>query len=301
MRVLVAGGSGLIGTALVESLLHDGHSAAVLSRRPAAQQLPAGADAIAWDGRTLGAWVEELERVDAVVQLAGESIMGRWTAAKKDRIRSSRVEPSALVAQAIAAARRRPLVLVQSSAIGYYGSATGDAIVTESSPPGTDFLAGIAAEWEGASAGVEALGVRRPVIRTGVVLSRHGGAFRSLRLAFRAFVGGPMGSGRQWMPWIHEADEVGAIRFLLEHPGATGPYDLAAPEPVRNAHLARALGRALGRPSWLPAPAFPLRLVLGEFAETVLGGARALPARLLAAGYEFRFPSLDAALADLAR
>src|SRR4051812_42918196 len=216
MRVLLAGGSGIIGTALVESLLRDGHAAAVLSRRPPPQQLPAGAEAIGWDGRTRGAWAEELERVDAVVQLAGESILGRWTAAKKERIRSSRVEPSALVAQAIAAARRRPQVLVQASAVGYYGSTSGDAIVTEGSPAGNDFLARVAVDWEAASAGVEALGVRRPVIRTGVVLSRRGGALASLRLAFRAFAGGPIGSGRQWMPWIHEADEVGAIRFLLE-------------------------------------------------------------------------------------
>lgn len=300
MRVLVFGGSGLVGRGLVASLVRDGHQAVVVSRRPeAVHGLPPGARAAGWDGRTLGGWVDELAGADGVVQLAGEGIFGRWTAGRKQRIRSSRVAGSHLVAEGIAAAPRRPRVLVQGSAIGFYGGGRGDTPVDEETPAGDDFLAAVAREWEAASEGVEALGVRRPVARTGIVLSRDGGALPLMRLAFKGFTGGPLGDGRQWMPWIHEADEVGAIRFLLEHPQATGPYNLVAPEPVTNRDFSAAVGRALGRPSWLPAPAWGMRLVLGELGDVLLGGQRARPERLLAAGYRFRFPELGGALADL--
>lgn len=298
MRVLIVGGSGLIGSALAESLVKDSHEAVVLSRSPAKQQLPRGVTAVAWDARTLGSWVDELSRVEGVVNLAGESIFGRWTAAKKARIRASRVETSRLVAEAFAAVKRRPLVLVQGSAIGYYGD-SGEAVVDESAPAGDDFLARVCGEWEAASAAVEALGVRRPIVRTSIVFSRRGGALKPLTLAFRAFAGGKFGDGRQWMPWIHEADEVGAIRFLLESPAATGPFNLVAPEARRNADVARALGKVLHRPSWLPAPKAGVRLLLGELAETMLAGQHAVPARLQALGFRFRFATLYAALADL--
>lgn len=298
MRVLLVGGSGLIGSALAESLLKDSHEAVVLSRSPAKQQLPRGVSAVEWDGRTLGPWVEELSRCDGVVNLAGESIFGCWTAAKKARIRASRVETSRLVAEAFAAVKRRPLVLVQGSAVGCYGD-SGEAVVDESAPLGDDFLARVCREWEAASAPVEALGVRRPIVRTGIVFSRGDGALKPLQLAFRAFAGGKLGDGKQWMPWIHEADEVGAIRFLLESPAATGPFNLVAPEAVRNADVARAIGKALHRPSWLPAPKVGVRLLLGELGETLLTGQHAVPARLQALGFRFRFATLEGALADL--
>ena len=299
MRVLVAGGSGLIGRALVASLAEDSHQAVVLSRRPeAARGLPAGARAAGWDGRTLGAWVEEVAAADAVVQLSGESIFGRWTEAKKRRLVASRVESSRLLAEAFAAVRRRPAVLVQASAVGYYGD-TGEAVVTEESPPGNDFLADLARRWEAARVAVEELGVRRPLLRTGIVLAREAGALKVMRLAHLALAGGPLGSGRQWTPWIHRADEVGAIRFLLEHPQATGPFNLSAPEPARNRDLTRAVGRELSRPSWLPVPRWPLRLAAGELADALFGGQRAVPGRLLALGYRFRFPTLEGAVGDL--
>jgi len=298
VRVLIVGGSGLIGSALAESLVRDSHQPVVLSRAPERQRLPQGVLATGWDGKRLGPWVEELSRADAVVNLAGESIFGRWTAAKKRRLEESRVDTSRLVAEAFAVATRRPLLLVQGSAIGYYGD-TGDREIDESAPAGDDFLAHLAVAWEAASASVEKLGVRRPILRTAVVLSRGGGALRPLATAFRAFVGGPLGDGRQWMPWVHEADEVGAIRFLLESPAASGPYNVVAPEPVRNGDFSRAVGKALGRPSWLPAPKAAVRLALGELAETLLGGQRAVPARLLALGFRFRFPTLAGALEDL--
>jgi uncharacterized protein (TIGR01777 family) len=189
-------------------------------------------------------------------------------------------------------------VLLQASAVGYDGDG-GEREIGEDAPPGDGFLARTSIAWEGATAAVEALGVRRAILRTGIVLARQGGALPKLVLPFRLGAGGPLGSGRQWTPWIHIDDEVGAIRFLLERPEASGPFNLAAPQPVRNADLARALGRALGRPSFVRTPAFALRLALGEMAEALLTGQRALPRRLLALGYPFRFPGLDGALADL--
>jgi uncharacterized protein (TIGR01777 family) len=298
VRVLVVGGSGLIGSALCESLVRDAHEPVVLSRSPERQRVPPGVRAAGWDGRSLGPWVEEVASADAVVNLAGESIFGRWTAAKKERLRRSRVDTSRLLAEAFAGVRRRPLVLVQGSAIGYYGD-TGDQAVDESFPAGEDFLARLSVDWEAASVSVEPLGVRRPILRTGLVLSRNGGALVPLRRAFRAFAGGPLGDGSQWMPWIHEADEVGAIRFLLESPAATGPFNLVGPEPVRNLDFSRAVGSALARPSWLPAPKPALRLALGELGGALLAGQRAAPSRLQALGFRFRFPGLGAALADL--
>jgi uncharacterized protein (TIGR01777 family) len=301
MRVLVIGGTGVIGRRLVESLSRDGHQAVVLSRSPErVRGLPQGVRAAGWDGRTLGDWVAEVAAADAVVQLAGEGIFVRWTAARKERIRRSRVDTRRLVAEAVAAAERRPQVLLQGSAIGIYGD-RGDTPVTEAAPPGDDFLAEVGREWEAASETVEGLGVRRPLARTGIVLSRGGGAWPLLRRAFKSFAGGHLGNGRQWMPWIHEEDEVGAIRFLIENPQATGPYNLVAPEPATNRDFSAAVGEALGRPSWMPAPSWGVRLALGELGGVLLGGQRARPERLLAQGFRFRFPQLDAALADLAR
>src|SRR6185436_3035221 len=261
-------------------------------------RLPRGVAAAAWDGRTLGPWVDELSRADAVVNLAAEDVLARGVAHSIARSRAMRVETSRLVADAFAAVKRRPLVLVQGSAVGWYGD-TGEKVVDESAPPGNDFLGRTCVEWESASASVEALGVRRPIVRTSIVFSRRGGALKPLALSFRAFLGGKLGDGRQWMPWIHEADEVGAIRFLLESPAATGPFNLVAPEAVRNADVACAIGKVLRRPSWLPAPKLGVRLLLGELGGTMLAGQRAVPARLQSLGFRFRFPTLATALADL--
>jgi len=300
MRVILTGGSGLIGRAVAAELAAAGHEPIVLSRDPAkVPDLPPGVRAERWDGKTAAGWGGLFDRESAVVHLAGEPIAdGRWTAERKRRILSSRVESSAAVVAAISAAAVKPRVLLQASGIGYYGD-TGDREVEESDPPGDDFLARTCVAWEGATAAVEALGVRRAVLRTGVVLAREGGALPRMLLPFRLGVGGPLGDGRQWFPWIHMADEVGAIRFLLEHADAAGPFNLCAPNPVRNADFARALGRALYRPSFLPTPAFALRLALGELAQALLTGQRAFPRHLTAQGYAFRFPVLAGALADL--
>jgi uncharacterized protein (TIGR01777 family) len=300
MRVIVSGGSGLIGRALVAGLAADGHQATVLSRNPdRLRDLPAGVTAAGWDARSAEALTPLVAGADAVVHLAGEGIAaGRWSAERKRRIRDSRVTSSAAVAAAIVAAEPRPAVLLQASAVGFYGS-RGDEQLTEESTSGEDFLAEICRQWEAASAAVEEHGVRRAVLRTGVVLSRHGGALPKMLLPFRLFAGGPAGSGRQYMPWIHLADEVGAIRFLLDTPATAGPFNLTAPAPVTNRQFSTVLGRVLGRPSFMPAPAFALKLALGEMSKIVLEGQRALPHRLEEAGYRFRFPDLEAALRDL--
>ena len=300
MRTLITGGSGLIGRALAGELAAAGHEVLVLTRDPErAGTLPSGARAVAWDARTAAGWGTLADGARAIVNLAGENLgAGRWTEERKRRIRERRLDAGRAVVEAVRAAAQPPSVLIQASAVGYYGP-RGDEPLPESTPPGNDFLAGLAREWEASTAPVEALGVRRAVIRTGVVLSPQGGALPQLLPPFRLFVGGPLGSGRQGVPWIHLEDEVGAIRFLIEQDGAAGPFNLAAPNPPSNAEFSRALGKVLGRPALLPAPALALRLLLGEMATVVLNGQRAVPQALLAQGYSFRFPDLEGALRDL--
>jgi uncharacterized protein len=303
MRVIIAGGSGLIGRAVAGALAAAGNEVVVLSRDPdRVRGLPAGVRAARWDGHSAAGWEALLEAGSAVINLAGEAIAaGRWTEERKRRIRASRVDAGRAVVAAVrlaAEAGRAPAVVLQASGIGYYGDA-GDREVDEDSPPGADFLAEASVAWEASSAEVEALGVRRVVLRTGVVLDRDGGALPKMLPPFRLGLGGPLGGGRQWFPWIHMADEVGAILFLLAAEAASGPFNLCAPRPVRSRDFARALGKQLHRPSILPVPAPALRLALGELAAALLGGQRANPRRLLAAGYRFRFPDLPEALADL--
>jgi uncharacterized protein (TIGR01777 family) len=199
---------------------------------------------------------------------------------------------------ALRQAPEKPRALLQASAVGYYGFC-GDEVVTESHPPGEDFVAGVCVDWEASTAEAEALGVRRAVLRSGVVLSGEGGALPRMALPFKLMAGGPLGRGRQWLPWIHIADEVGAIRFLLERDEACGPFNLTAPRPLTNRDFSRALGRALRRPSLAPAPSLALRLILGEMAEMLLHGQRVVPHRLVELGFSFRFPEAGAALRDL--
>ena len=309
MNVLLTGGTGLIGRALTADLVGDGHSVTVLTRSPqnAAPRLPAEVAIHPWDARSLAGWAHLVAKADAVVNLAGESIAGenlfailtrRWTPAVKARIRESRVRVGELLTQAIQQADRKPAVFVQASAVGYYGPAS-DHDLTEDAPPGDDFLARLCVDWEGATAAVEALGIRRVVIRTGLVLARDGGILPVMLTPVRFFVGGPLGSGRQAVPWIHIADEVSAIRFLMESEAAHGPYNLAAPNPVTQGEFVQTAGHVLHRPAFLPAPAFALNLALGEKATLVLDGQRAVPHRLLEAGFHFQYETLDAALRDL--
>lgn len=300
MNVLIPGGSGLVGRALSRELISNGHSCWILSRRPdAIVDLPAGARVAAWNGTSAEALQPLLEGVDAVVNLAGESIgVGRWTASRKRAILRSRTESSRAVAEALVAVGNQKTVLIQASAVGFYGPRE-DEEVTEDGSAGNDFLARVCREWEAASESVEAAGLRRAVIRTGVVLSADAGALPKMLLPFRFFAGGPLGSGRQFVPWIHIADEAGAIRFLLEDEQARGPFNLVAPGTVTNRQFGQAIGEILGRPSALPTPALALRTMLGEMSTLLLDGQRAIPKRLLESGYEFKFPDLESALRNL--
>jgi len=301
-RVLITGGTGLIGRALATALAASGHDVVLLSRSPdRAEALPANVRAARWDGTTASGWQDLADGALAIVNLAGENIGGgRWTAAAKRRIVESRTRAGAAVAAAVAAARRKPRMLLQASAVGYYGNC-GDHLLPESAGPGTGFLAATCVAWEASTFAVEAAGVRRAVARSGVVLSMAGGALPKLVLPFRLFAGGPMGDGRQWMPWIHLADEVRALQFLIEDERAAGAFNLCGPAPERNADFGRAIGDVLHRPSFMPAPAFALKAALGEMSTIVLEGQRCVPERLLALGFGFEHAELRPALADLLR
>ena len=305
MRVIITGGTGQIGRSLAADLAKSGYEVTVLSRNPdRATGLPAGVRAERWDGQTATGWGKLAEGAAAIVNLAGENLAGagflpsRWTPERKQLIRQSRIDAGRAVVQAVQAAQVKPQAVIQSSGIGHYGP-HGDEILTEADPPGDDFLARLTIDWEASTQPVEMAGVRRATIRTGVVLDPDEGALLRLLLPFRLFAGGRMGSGRQWLSWIHPADETAAIRFLIENTQARGAFNLCAPGPLTNAEFGRVLGRVLGRPSWLPVPAFALRLALGEVASVVLDGQRAAPKRLLDLGFKFRFPDAEAALRDL--
>jgi uncharacterized protein (TIGR01777 family) len=300
MRIVITGGTGLIGNALAREMGSAGHEVVVLTRDPARSgTLPPGTRAVRWDGRTAGDWAKLLDGDTVIVHLAGDAIaVGRWTDEKKRRIRESRVESGRAVLEGVRQAKSKPRALLQGSAVGYYGDA-GDQVVTESHPPGDDFLARVCVEWEASTAEVASFGVRRPLLRTGIVLSSQGGALPRMALPFRMLAGGPLGNGRQWLPWIHEIDEVGAIRFLIEREDADGPFNLTAPAPLTNRDFSRALGEALHRPSFAPAPGFALRLLLGEMADALLHGQRAVPRRLLDLGYVFHYPEALGALRAL--
>ena len=308
MRVIITGGTGLIGRALAADLAGDGHEVIVLSRAPErVTAMPAGVRVERWDARSAEGWGALADGADAIVNLAGESIAGtgfilsrRWTAERKRRIRDSRLNAGRAVVQAVELASDKPRVVVQASGVGYYGP-RGDEELTEEASPGQDFLARTAIEWEASTAPVEPLGVRRAIIRSGAVLGTKGGAFPFMLLPFRLFVGGPVGSGRQWLPWIHIADEVRAIRFLIENEAASGPFNLVAPDLLTNAEFNRVLGRVMRRPAFMRVPAFALRLLLGEMSIVSLEGQKAIPRRLQELGFAFRFPEAKAAMRDLLR
>lgn len=298
MRIAIPGGSGLIGRHLAVHLADAGHSCAVLSRNPQRCSLP-GMDVLPWDPRDSQQLTRILTGFDAVVNLGGEGIAdARWTAERKNRLRESRIIPGQNLARAIAALPVKPAVLIQASGIGYYDQNPA-ASPDESSPPGTGFLAELAVDWEASTAPVEALGVRRVVIRTGIVLAQDGGALPIMTRPFRYYLGGPLGSGRQWLNWIHIRDEVRAVRFLIEHPTAAGPFNLCAPTPVTQAEFAATLARHLRRPSLLRMPAAAMKILTGEMSELVLHGSRARPHRLMELGFTFDYPVLIRALADL--
>lgn len=298
-RIIITGGTGMIGRALAEHLATNDYEVVALSRSPdRAPGMAHGVQVERWDARTAAGWGGLADGALAIVNLAGESLAQRWTEESKQRIRLSRLNAGQAVVEAVAAAQTKPQVVVQASGIGAYGP-RGDEVVTEDARFGEDFLGRVAAEWEDSTAEVEGMGVRRVIARTGVVLSTEGGALPRLMLPFRFFGGGPLGSGEQWFPWIHIEDEVRAIRFAIENEDAEGPLNLVAPGIVTQGEFSRVLGRVMGRPSWLPVPAFALRLLLGEMATVLVDGQRAVPERLLELGFTFRFPEVEVALRDV--
>jgi uncharacterized protein (TIGR01777 family) len=286
-------------------LTHDHHEVIVLSRNTnKTSGLDGTVKVVGWDARTAQGWGSLVDGAGAIINLAGESIAGegfppsRWTKERKQRIVESRVNAGKAVVEAVTAATKKPEVLIQSSAVGYYGT-HGDEDITEDHAPGDDFLARTCVQWETVTTPVEAMGVRRVVVRTGILMSTKGGVLPQLSLLFKLYVGGRIGSGKQQMPWIHIDDEVGAIRFLLDSPSASGAYNLSAPEVLSNAELATVLGRVYKRPSFFPTPAFVFKLAFGELAMLLTEGQRAVPTHLQEAGYKFLYPKAEPALKDL--
>jgi uncharacterized protein (TIGR01777 family) len=298
MRVLVTGATGFIGRALVPVLRRDGHTVVAWVRSEAQARGRLGTEVEMRPAASgIAGLTAALEQCDAVVNLAGEPIMGgRWTAARRRVLSDSRVAFTAQLVEALAAARRRPRVLVSGSAVGYYGD-RADEVLTEDAAPGNDFLAKLCRDWEAAAHPAEGLGLRVVMLRTGVVLGRDGGALAQMLPPFRLGAGGPVGSGRQFWPWIHRDDWIALVRWAIATPAAAGALNATAPHPVTNAAFARALGRAMHRPSFMPAPGFALRLLLGEMADALLlSGQNAVPARAMRGGFQFRYKDVDEAL-----
>ncbi|MFA5111063.1 MAG: TIGR01777 family oxidoreductase [Desulfobaccales bacterium] len=298
MKIFMTGGTGFVGTYLSQELARQEHTITILTRR-AKPPTPAqpGISYLTGNPTQDGPWMAAVPEHDWIINLAGASIFERWTEAKKKEIFESRVRTTRNLVTALAAGDRRQF-LCSTSAVGFYGP-RGEEELTEDSPPQDGFLGELARLWEGEAMRAQELGVRVVITRFGIVLGKDGGALGQMAPMFRRFLGGPLGSGQQWFSWIHRQDHARAYDFILAHPEITGPVNFTAPHPVRNEDLTKALARVLHRPAVFKAPAFMLRLMLGEFAETLLTGQKVLPKRLLDAGFKFKFPFIEVALKDL--
>jgi uncharacterized protein (TIGR01777 family) len=294
MKILVTGASGFIGAHLCASLLSRNHQVIGLGRSAAKSRIVHPRYRfVAADTTRPGPWQQDLSELDAVINLAGKSIFGRWTEAVKNEIRESRILTTRHVAQGLAPGQGT--TFISASGVGFYGS-RGDDVLTEDDPAGQDFLARLSVDWEGEALIAAEKSARVVLMRLGVVLGEGGGAMAQMIPAFKSFVGGPIGNGRQWFPWIQLEDLTAAVHFLLARPGISGPVNLCAPNPVQNRDLAAALGKALSRPAFMPAPAFVIRLALGEFAQVLLGSQRAVPQKLRQHKFSFRYPDIQAAV-----
>lgn len=291
----MSGATGFVGRVLCRHLAAQGHEVRAFSRRPEGASIDGVSDVIGWDVATREPAAEAFDGVDAVIHLAGESVVGRWTDAKKASIRSSRVDSTRLLVSAMAKLKTPPATLISASAIGYYGDRAEETL-TEESVAGDDFLASTAIEWEGEAQRAEASGIRVVCLRTGIVIGKGGGALEAMLLPFRMGVGGPLGSGKQWWSWVSLADVVGLIEFALLTPEVTGPLNVTAPEPVRQREFAKVLGRVLHRPAFMPAPAFALKLILGGFSTELLSSKQVLPEKAERLGYKFSHRSLAEAI-----
>ena len=301
-RIVMTGATGLIGSRVARELQRRGDHVTALTRNPkhAEEALPDGVDVLRWlSGEDDDDWAAAIDGADAVMHLAGESIAEeRWTDEYKQRIYDSRIDTAAKLIAAIEAASSRPAVMISASAVGYYGD-TGDTEVDENAGPGKDFLAALCIDWEGAVEKARDHGVRVVTTRFGLVLARNGGVLDKLLTPFKMFAGGPVGNGEQWFPWVHVDDVVGLLLHALDNAEVSGPLNAVAPGILRNRAFAEALGEAINRPARFSVPAFVIKLAMGELGETLLGGQRARPTRSLESGYEFKYPDIGPALADL--
>jgi len=299
MKLVIAGASGFIGSMLVQRLWQRGDSLVLLSRKSRSPAAAINTDWLVWQPGESGGWEESIDEADGIVNLAGEGIAEkRWTERQKEMIRSSRIDSTRALVHAIAKAKAKPKFLINASAVGYYG-ARGDETLTEESAPGKDYLARVCVAWEEEARKAQDHGVRVALVRTGIVLAKGKGALAKMVTPFKFFVGGPLGSGKQWMPWIHIEDEIGLILFLIENANAQGSFNATAPNPVTMEEFCRVLGRVLNRPSWASVPASALTLLLGEMADMVLAGQKALPNAAQKLSYKFKQPILTEALESL--
>ncbi len=299
MKIFITGGLGFVGSALTPFLLDRGHHVTAVGR--AAHQDRFTHDNYRYlsaDTTRPGDWQAALDEVDAVVNLAGKSIFKRWSKTYKQQIYDSRLLTTRNIVSALPV--EKSIVLCSASGAGYYGSRADD-ILDEDQPPGDDFLARLSIDWEAAALSAADKGIRAVTMRFGVIFAGSGGALSKMIPAFKAFVGGPMGNGRQWFPWIHLDDLMAALLFIFDHPQIAGPLNFCAPNPVTNRELAATLGKILHRPAKMPAPAFMMRLVLGEFSEVLLGSQRTVPRKLLDHGFEFQYPEIGQALEAIVR
>jgi uncharacterized protein len=299
MKLVIAGASGFIGSGLVQRLSQRGDSLTLLSRKPRFPARTADREWLVWEPGVSGDWERSVDGVDGVINLAGEGIAEkRWTERQKELIQSSRIDSTRALVHAIAKAKEKPKFLINASAVGYYGS-RGDETLTEESAPGKDFLARVCLAWEEEATKAQNHGVRMALLRTGIVLAKGRGVLAKMVPPFKFFVGGPLGSGQQWLPWIHIEDEVGLILFLIESATARGSFNAVSPNPVTMEEFCRVLGKVLNRPSWASVPASALTLLLGEMADMVLSGQRALPKAAEQLGYNFKHPTITKALESL--
>ena len=297
MKVAIAGGTGFVGSRLVERLLAEGHQVLILTRNPASVKPAPNVEVVAYNPKESGAWQQSISGCDAVVNLAGEPIAEkRWTPEHKQEIVNSRKIGTQKIVEAISKANPKPSVLVSASAIGYYGTSE-TATFEESSPSGNDFLAQVCQEWEAEAQKVKDTGTRLVIVRIGIVLAM-GGAIGKMIPPFKMFAGGPIGTGKQWFSWIHRDDLVNLILFALQQREVEGVLNATAPNPVRMNEVSQTLGEVLNRPSWLPVPAFALEVLLGDGAQVVLEGQQVLPKRTITQGFDYQYPSLKQALEE---
>ena len=301
MKIVLAGATGFVGKKLVDQLAAKGHSLTVLTRDPARSPWNTSAQfrIFQWDGNRVGNWAAAVEGADAVINLAGEPIAAkRWTAAQKQKLIESRIHGTRAIVKSIQATKVKPRLLLNASAVGFYGAvAAGD--VSEEAGKGSGFLADLCSAWEHETDVLKGSGTRVVLLRIGVVLERGGGALAKMEFPFKIFAGGPLGSGAQWFPWIHRDDILGIIEFALSDEKLSGPVNATAPNPLTMADFCKALGRAMHRPSWAPVPDVMLKILLGEMSEMLLTGQKAVPQKLLQAGYVFKYAEADAALKDI--